>query len=58
MDNDLSLSHTIKAGFEVLVFFGTLLVENITYSAGTNTVRINVPYLTESDDTIYVFYTY
>ncbi len=58
MDNDLSLSHNIKAGFEVLVYFGTLLVENISWAAGTNTVRINVPYLTEADDKIYVIYKY
>ena len=58
MDNDLTLSNNIKAGFEVLVYFGTLLVENITWSAGSNTVRINVPYLTEVDDKIYVIYKY
>ncbi len=57
-DNDLVLGNNIKAGFEVLVYFGTLLVENISWTAGNNSVRVNVPYLTEADDTIYVIYKY
>ena len=58
MDNDLILTYSIKAGFEVLVYFGTLLVENVTWTPGSKTVSVNVPYLTESSDKIYVFYKY
>jgi hypothetical protein len=58
VNNELSLAHNIKAGFEVLVYFGTLLVENITWTAGGNTVGVKVPYITEPSDKIYVVYKY
>ena len=58
VNNELSLAHNIKAGFEVLVYFGTLLVENTTWSAGGNTVGLKVPYITEPSDKIYVVYKY
>ena len=58
IDNDLTLTHNIKTGHEVLVFFGALRVFNITYTSGTNIVTVNVPYLTEPSDVITVTYAY
>jgi len=58
VNNELSLAHNIKDGFEVLVYFGTLLVENTTWTAGNNTVDLKVPYITEPSDKIYVVYKY
>ncbi len=57
-DIDITLTRHIKAGFEVLVFFGTLMVENIAWTAGTTNVRLNVPYPTDESDVIYVIYKY
>jgi len=58
MDNVLNLANNIKAGFDVMVFFGALRVNDISWTAGNNEVTINVPYLTESADEIRVSYKY
>ncbi len=57
-NNNLTVNHAIKSGFEVLVYFGSLLVENITWNAGSKDVTLNVPYVTEPSDKIYVIYKY
>jgi len=57
-DNEMILAHNIKAGFDVQVFFESLLLENVTWTAGNNSVTINVPYLTEPSDKIHVIYKY
>ena len=54
----VNLSHPIKTGFEVLVFFGPVRVERITWSAGNTDVTINVPYDTDATDEIHVIYKY
>jgi len=58
LDNELILGHNVKAGFDVQVFFGTLLLDNVLWVAGSNRVTINVPYITEPSDKIYVIYKY
>ena len=57
-DNELVLAHNVKAGFDVQVFFETLLLDNVAWTAGSNSVTINVPYLTEAADKIHVIYKY
>lgn len=55
-DNVINLTHPIAASHVVTVFFEGLKVSNVIYTNGTNQVTINVPYLTEASDTIYVKY--
>ena len=52
----LRLNNNIKDGFAVLVFFGTLFIDNAVWSSGSNTVTISVPYETNESDKIHVVY--
>ena len=55
-DNVITLSNIIAASHAVTVFFEGVKVSNVTYTNGTNQITVNVPYTTESLDTIYVKY--
>jgi len=57
-DIELILAHNIKAGFDVQVFFETLLLDNVVWSAGSNRITFNVPYMTELNDKIHVIYKF
>ncbi len=52
----LRLNNNIKDGFAVLVFFGTLFIDNAVWTSGSNTVTISVPYRTDKQDKIHVVY--
>ncbi len=52
----LRLNNIIKDGFAVLVFFGTLFIDNAVWNSGSNTVTISVPYETNEGDKIHVVY--
>ena len=54
----VNVSHPIKTGFEVLVFFGPIRVDRCTWGAGNTDVTINVPYDTDATDEIHVIYKY
>ena len=58
LDNELILANPVKSGFDVQVFFETILLDNVTWSAGSDRVTINVPYITEEADKIFVIYKY
>ena len=58
MDNVINVANNIKAGFDVLVFFGALRVNNATWNSGAKAVTVNVPYLTEAADNIHIIYKY
>lgn len=58
MDNEINVANNIKAGFDVLVFFGVLRVDNVSWNAGATAVTINMPYLTEVADEIHIIYKY
>ncbi len=58
LDNVLTLANPVKSGFDVQVFFETILLDNVTWSAGSDRVTINVPYITEEADKIFVIYKY
>ena len=58
MDNEINVANNIKAGFDVLVFFGVLRVDNVSWTAGATAVTINMPYLTEVADEIHIIYKY
>ncbi len=52
----LRLNNIIKDGFAVLVFFGTLFIDNAVWNSGSDTVTISVPYETNEGDKIHVVY--
>ena len=54
----LKLSFPITDPATVQVFFNGVLVENVKSITGESLVQISVPYLTEPDDTIIVYYTH
>lgn len=54
----LKLSYPITDPATVQVFFNGVLVENVKINPGDILVQISVPYLTELDDTIIVYYTH
>ena len=54
----LKLSYPITDPAAVQVFFNGVLVENIKSNPGDSLVQISVPYITEPDDTIIVYYTH
>jgi hypothetical protein len=58
IDNELVLANNVKAGFDVQVFFETLLLDNVAWTPGSNRVTINVPYITEETDKIHVIYKF
>ena len=53
---NIRLNNNIIPGFAVLVFFETLLVDNSTWTAGSNQVNLSVPYETNEGDKIHVIY--
>jgi hypothetical protein len=55
---EIQLSHDIKDGFDVLVFFGGVRVTEVSWSAGGDMVEFVVPYHTEPTDLIHVIYKY
>ncbi len=57
-DFEITLAHNVKQGFDVQVFFETLLLDNVVWNAGNNRITLNVPYLTEATDKIHVIYKY
>lgn len=54
----LKLSFPITDPATVQVFFNGVLVENVKSNPGDTLVQISVPYITEPDDTIIVYYTH
>lgn len=54
----IKLSFPITDPATVQVFFNGVLVQNVKCNAGNNIVQISVPYITEPDDTIIVYYTH
>ena len=54
----VNVSHPIKTDFEVLVFFGPVRVDRITWTPLSTDVTINVPYDTDATDEIHVIYKY
>ncbi len=57
-DINLDVSNPVRAGHEVLVFFGAVRVSNVNWSPGNPTITINVPYATEPTDEIYIYFKY
>lgn len=53
---NIILSHPVKPGMEVLVFFNGIRVKNVVVNEST--VTIQVPYITEASDDIMITYAY
>ncbi len=57
-DIEVTLANNVKQGFDVQVYFETLLLDNVVWTAGNNRVTLNVPYATDKADKIHVIYKY
>ena len=58
VDVQVTLTQNVKAGHQVMVFFGGLFVQNISFTPGLATVTFNVPYATVETDEVTVIYKY
>lgn len=54
----VGLAHPLANGFTPQVFFNGLIVDNIRYSGGSNSVDYTVPFATDAEDVIMVTYCY
>ena len=55
---NVTVTQTPKTGFAIDVFFNGVRVKNVTNTAGSKIITLNVPYLTEATDDIVVNYCY
>jgi hypothetical protein len=53
---ELVLTQSLAAGFVPQVFFNGLQLNSISYTIGSNKVSVTVPYSTEADDALAVYY--
>ena len=53
---ELVLANSLAAGFVPQVFFNGLQINAVSYTIGSNKVSVTVPYTTEADDVVAVYY--
>ncbi len=58
VDIQINLSHPVKVGHALQVFFNGLRVKTVTNTVGTNLLTFKVPYATDATDDISVTYAY
>lgn len=56
LTTELVLTQSLAVGFVPQVFFNGLQINAISYTIGSNKVSVTVPYSTEADDAIAVYY--
>lgn len=56
LTTELVLTQSLAVGFVPQVFFNGLQINAISYTIGSNKVSVTVPYSTEADDVIAVYY--